>query len=343
MNHPDPGPRGAGAFPHRPKRAPQPCPPRRPRHRYRPAAAACLAAASHPALAGGAGHVLAVASVNQVISNITRWIVGILAGLATLFLTIGGLRYLMAGGDPARWSALRWPCGRRRPVRAGDPGPRHRRRPEVPGRRVSRPAPTAGPAAAGSPRPPPRPRGACAALILAAPRTPPAPAAAAFGCGLPDRCLPGSAPASRAFPDVPGPVAAPAPRRPRLRVLRCHLQGQQRDHRGGSPGWPATPCNPLLHLIGRDAAVHPAGGRDPRGHADVGRVPRYRRLRLRAAGVIGGALVMGHETLQTSYAFKDIAPRLVTGFLTANLSLVLIWPGHRHRQRPVRCAGRGRR
>ena len=35
------------------------------------------------------------------ISNATAWIVGILAGVATLFLTVGGLRYLMAGGDPA--------------------------------------------------------------------------------------------------------------------------------------------------------------------------------------------------------------------------------------------------
>ena len=43
---------------------------------------------------------LAVASLDQVVSNLTHWIVGILAGLATLFLTIGGLRYLMAGGDP---------------------------------------------------------------------------------------------------------------------------------------------------------------------------------------------------------------------------------------------------
>ena len=40
--------------------------------------------------------------------------------------------------------------------------------------------------------------------------------------------------------------------------------------------------------------------------------------------VIGGVIVMGHETLQTSYTAKDIAPRLVTGFLAANLSLVLI-------------------
>ena len=40
--------------------------------------------------------------------------------------------------------------------------------------------------------------------------------------------------------------------------------------------------------------------------------------------LIGGVIVMGHETLQTSYSAKDIAPRLVTGFLAANLSLVLI-------------------
>lgn len=36
-----------------------------------------------------------------VVHNLTVWIVGILAGVATLFLTIGGARYLMAGGDPA--------------------------------------------------------------------------------------------------------------------------------------------------------------------------------------------------------------------------------------------------
>jgi hypothetical protein len=44
--------------------------------------------------------VMAANSVSQVISNTTVWLVGILAGLATLFLTIGGIRYLMAGGDP---------------------------------------------------------------------------------------------------------------------------------------------------------------------------------------------------------------------------------------------------
>ena len=39
-------------------------------------------------------------SVSQVFDNIRNWLVGILAGLATVFLTAGGVRYLMAGGDP---------------------------------------------------------------------------------------------------------------------------------------------------------------------------------------------------------------------------------------------------
>ena len=42
-----------------------------------------------------------VGSVGQVLDNIRNWIIGILAGLATVFLTIGGARYVMAGGDPA--------------------------------------------------------------------------------------------------------------------------------------------------------------------------------------------------------------------------------------------------
>ena len=41
-------------------------------------------------------------SINQVIANITGWIMGIIALVATMFLVIGGLRYMAAGGDPAQ-------------------------------------------------------------------------------------------------------------------------------------------------------------------------------------------------------------------------------------------------
>jgi type IV secretion system pilin len=36
-----------------------------------------------------------------VIDNLRFWITGILAAVATLFMCIGGARYLMAGGDPS--------------------------------------------------------------------------------------------------------------------------------------------------------------------------------------------------------------------------------------------------
>jgi hypothetical protein len=40
------------------------------------------------------------ARLNTILGNATTWLVGILAAVATLFLTLGGVRYVMAGGDP---------------------------------------------------------------------------------------------------------------------------------------------------------------------------------------------------------------------------------------------------
>jgi hypothetical protein len=57
-----------------------------------------------PGAGAGAGVgvvVRAAADLPTVIGNITDWIVGLLVLVATLFLTYGGLRYVMAGGDPA--------------------------------------------------------------------------------------------------------------------------------------------------------------------------------------------------------------------------------------------------
>ncbi|MFJ6901564.1 pilin [Streptomyces hokutonensis] len=60
----------------------------------------CLLGATS-AQAAEPGQLLALAkSVNAVLDNIRNWIMGILAGLATVFLTLGGVRYVMAGGDP---------------------------------------------------------------------------------------------------------------------------------------------------------------------------------------------------------------------------------------------------
>jgi hypothetical protein len=59
------------------------------------------AAAAVPVAHAETTHVLAIAeSVDEVLSNIRNWIMGVLAGIATVFLTIGGVRRVMGAGDP---------------------------------------------------------------------------------------------------------------------------------------------------------------------------------------------------------------------------------------------------
>jgi hypothetical protein len=63
--------------------------------------AVALLANALPAAAGPANEVAAtVTSLNQVMNSITVWLTGLLGGLATLLLTLGGVRYLLGAGDP---------------------------------------------------------------------------------------------------------------------------------------------------------------------------------------------------------------------------------------------------
>jgi hypothetical protein len=55
------------------------------------------AAAAHRLIAAGAP---ATPTLDSVITGLRNWLVGLLAAVATLFLTIGGIRYITAGGDP---------------------------------------------------------------------------------------------------------------------------------------------------------------------------------------------------------------------------------------------------
>lgn len=65
--------------------------------------AATLASASDAQVASG---VLASDKrIEQVINNLRNVIVGLLVALATLFATVGGVRYLLAGGDPGEAEA----------------------------------------------------------------------------------------------------------------------------------------------------------------------------------------------------------------------------------------------
>jgi hypothetical protein len=61
-----------------------------------------LTALSDLAVAADLQPLAAPKSIPQVIDGITGWIMGIIAIVATMFLVIGGLRYMAAGGDPAQ-------------------------------------------------------------------------------------------------------------------------------------------------------------------------------------------------------------------------------------------------
>ncbi|MFL6117472.1 MAG: pilin [Catenulispora sp.] len=56
--------------------------------------------AAAPAMADTHGQVLAVADIPTVVGNLRNWLIGILAAVATLFLTLGGVRYVISGGNP---------------------------------------------------------------------------------------------------------------------------------------------------------------------------------------------------------------------------------------------------
>lgn len=61
-------------------------------------AVAALVAPTSPALA----QAVDAPTLEGVLNSLRLWLVGLLAALATLFLTIGGIRYMMAGGDPGQ-------------------------------------------------------------------------------------------------------------------------------------------------------------------------------------------------------------------------------------------------
>ena len=59
-----------------------------------------LALATAVALISAPAALAAATDLNQVIDNLRLWLTGLLAALATLLLMVGGVRYLLAAGDP---------------------------------------------------------------------------------------------------------------------------------------------------------------------------------------------------------------------------------------------------
>jgi hypothetical protein len=71
---------------------------RRTVRRLAPAAAVVTSTVVTVALVPDAAY--AAESLTQVVDRIRLWVIGILVAVASLFLTVGGLRYAAANGDP---------------------------------------------------------------------------------------------------------------------------------------------------------------------------------------------------------------------------------------------------
>jgi hypothetical protein len=169
---------------------------------------------------------------------------------------------------------------------------------------------------------------ACAALTLAASlaRAPARPAAAlaAFTAPVLLAAHPSSPPAAASPATSPSPSPAPAA----AGSSSCGFLDVSCEIGNAITSWFAALASdalkPLLTLAGETLLSSPQAGAIPAVHSMWATSLAIADSAYVLLVVIGGVIVMGHETLQTSYSAKDIAPRLVTGFLCANLSLVLI-------------------
>jgi hypothetical protein len=84
--------------------------------------------------------------------------------------------------------------------------------------------------------------------------------------------------------------------------------------------------NPVFRLLARTVLAAPR----------VDQMPRVHRLWMTSAWiantcfilllVIGAVIVMGHQSLQTSYTAKDLAPRMIVATIASNTNLLVIGP-----------------
>jgi hypothetical protein len=164
---------------------------------------------------------------------------------------------------------------------------------------------------------------ACAALTLAVSpaRAAARPAAALASYATPVLAAHPSSPPSAAASPSPSPAPAAGSSSCGFLDVSCEIGN-------AITSWFAALASdalrPLLTLVGETLLSSPQAGAIPAVHAMWATSLAIADSAYVLLVIIGALIVMSHETLQTSYSAKDIAPRLVTGFLAANLSLVLI-------------------
>jgi len=170
-----------------------------------------------------------------------------------------------------------------------------------------------------------------AALAVLAVAGQPARAAAP---GRPAAAVPAASAVLAAYSAPAAPAAVSRPAVPPAEALSlpglggCGLLDFGCDVGNAITGWFAglvrSAVNPLLALIGQTALTTPQPGSVPAVQALWGTSLGVADGCYALLVLIGGIIVMSHETLQTSYSAKEIAPRVVLGFIGANLSMVFM-------------------
>jgi len=132
-----------------------------------------------------------------------------------------------------------------------------------------------------------------------------------------------------ATPASPSPSPSPSPQpAPTAGTGGCGFFDFTCHVTSAITGWFAglvrSAVNPLLVLIGQSALSTPQPGGIPAVHTMWATSVAVADACYVLLVLLGGILVMSHETVQTSYSAKEIAPRIVLGFLGANLSMVVI-------------------
>jgi hypothetical protein len=102
--------------------------------------------------------------------------------------------------------------------------------------------------------------------------------------------------------------------------LSCHV-GQAVD--SWFAGLVKSAINPLFSLLGRTLLATPQVGQFATVHSLWTGSVAIADAAYVLAVLAGGILVMSHQSLQTFWTVKEIAPRLVVGFVAANLSLLV--------------------
>jgi len=170
---------------------------------------------------------------------------------------------------------------------------------------------------------------ACAALIVTAGGSQralaAAPARPAASATVTAALLAPAAPTAPSPSPSPSPSPLPAPAAGTggcgFLDFTCHVTSAIT---GWFAGLVRSAVNPLLVLIGQSALSTPQPGAIPAVHTMWATSLAVADACYVLLVLLGGILVMSHETVQTSYSVKEIAPRIVLGFIGANLSMVVI-------------------